>query len=68
MATASTLFKVMLLLNLLLTVHSQQVFETNEEHPEVEDRKRLYLEQTEYNDLVFNYDKNGTDWTGLCKN
>ena len=44
MATASTLFKVMLLLNLLLTVHSQQVFETNEEHPEVEDRKRLYLE------------------------
>ena len=68
MASSSTLFKVLLLLNLLLTVASQQVFENNEaEHPLTEEQYRLYLEHTELAATAFNYDMNGTDWTGLCK-
>jgi hypothetical protein len=70
MATAtSSLFKVLLFLNLLLTVHSQQVFSDEAEedlhHPLTEEKYRMYLEDNNYN-AAFNYDKNGTDWTGFC--
>jgi hypothetical protein len=67
MATSSPLFKVLLLLNLLLTVAAQQVFENKEaEHPLTEEQYRLYLQETELSATAFNYSLNGTDWTGLC--
>lgn len=56
------------MLNLLLVINGQQLVSDIEEeqHPEVEEQYRLYLEPTDY-DTDFDYLMNGTDWkSGLC--
>ena len=62
---SNTIFKVLLLLNLLQCISSQQILD---EHPVVQNVTRLYISPDPFDvGDDWNYTKNGTDWTGGCK-